>query len=332
MIRRIAVLTGDDNAPGMNSVIRAVTRTALRHGWEVLGVCDGFTGLVDGEFIPLTARAVDTMIQWGSSMLGGSQDRRFAIETEQRQALKQLETNEIDALVIIGGHQTQLGALALSKLGYPVSGVAASVENEMAGFELTVGVDSAVNVALDSIDHVRLSHPEAGTVFCLEVAGRQCGCLTLLSGIAGNADLIIIPEIETTLEQIAVDAKTAAETNHAAPVLVIAEGAAYTVDQVKNALEAATTGGQKVQVTRLGYLQRRAAPNAFDRLLGVRLGACATDALARGEPGGLAGLRQGEAHMLPLADATSRRHNLDPEFIQLVNKLSFSHFVEAPTH
>lgn len=332
MIRRIAVLTGDDNAPGMNGVIRAVTRTALSQGWEVLGVCDGYTGLVDGEFVPLSARAVDSLMPWGSTVLGCTEGKRFSIETEQRLALQQLAAREIDALIVVGGAETQAAAHALSLLGFPVNGITASVENDLAGFDMAVGVDSAMNVALESIDHVRLTRPGTGVAFLVEVAGRKSGYLALMSGLAASVDLIVIPEVETTLEHIGHVIQNISEAGKPYSVIVSAECAAYHVDQIRHFLESNASPDQKSQVTRLGYLQRRAAPNAFDRLLGTRLGACAVEAMARGEQGVLAGAYQGQMRTIPYDEVVGIPPELDAHLLQLADHLSFGNFAAAQAH
>jgi len=329
MVRRIAVLTGDNDAPGINGVVRAVTRTALGMGWEVMGVCDGYTGLIDSEFMPLTARTVDEMNPCESTMLGSTGGKRFLMEAEQSRVLEQLAAHDIDALIVVGGDKTQAGAEVLSRLGFPVNGVAASIENDLVGFDMTIGVDTAMNVALDSIDQLRLTRPENGTAFIVEVAGRKSGYLALMSGIACNADMIVIPEVEPTLEQLAGVIDTAYEAGKSHPIIVIAEGANCSVDRVKRYFETDASPRQKVQVARLGYLQRRAAPNAWDRLLGTRLGTCAVDALARGEYGVLAGWYQGVTRVLPFVDVVGKANELDAGLIHLANNLSFSNFVEA---
>ena len=330
MIRRIAILTGDDHAPGMNVVIRAVTRAALDCGWEVMGVCDGDSDLAAPAFIPLSARTVDELIQWGSTILGSS--RQFSNPTAQKSTLDQLAARDIDALVVVGGYETQASAHALSQLGFPVNGIAASVEDDLAGFNMTIGVDSAMNVLLGHVDDLRLAHLEAGTTFVVEVAGRRCGYLALMSGIAGNADLIVIPELETTTEQMAAVIRAAIEEGKAYTVIIIAEGATHNVERVKRYFEENTSPRQKIHVTRLAYLQRRASPSAADRLLALRLGACAVEALARGEYGVLAGSSQGVMRTIPLGEALGRANELDAELIHLANILSFSNFVMTQTH
>ncbi len=332
MIRRIAILTGDDDVPGINAAIRAATRMALHQGWEVTGVCDGYAGLVAGEFIPLTARTVEGIIHWGGTLLGSINNIHVSAEAGQKLALDHLAKHEIDALVVIGSDKTQAGAQALAELGFPVNGVAASVENDLAGFDMIVGVDTAMSVALDTIDHLKATRSDDGDTFIVEVAGHRCGYLALMSGIASGAEATVIPEVEMTPEQIAEAIKRAYDAGRIHPIVVVAEGAAYDANRLRRYLAKGDSPGRKVREARVGYLQRRASPSAFDRMLGTRLGAGAVDALARGESGVLAGSLQGAVRMIPFAEVVGRTGDLDAELIRLANILSISDCAVAQAH
>lgn len=329
MIRRIAVLAGDDLAPGVNSVVRAITRTAHCLGWEVIGVSDGYSGLIDGEFISLTVRTIDEAFQVRNSILGSSDGRPFLTEAAQRCALKQLGARDIHALIVVGGDVAQLGALALSKLDFPVNGIAASVENDIPSFDMALGVDTAMNVSIESVNQLRLMHPETGCTFLVEVAGRRCGSLALMSGLACGADVILIPEVDTPLEQILEAIKAAYESQKPYPKIVMSEGAAYTAESLRHAIETCGPPGRKVQLLRLGFIQRRSAPNAYDRLLGARLGASTVDALARGEFSVLVGSSGGEIRTIPLSTVSTIVSAPDMKLLHLANRLSNSKFAVA---
>ncbi|HVU13016.1 MAG TPA: ATP-dependent 6-phosphofructokinase [Phototrophicaceae bacterium] len=318
MLRRIAVLTGDDDAPGMNAAIRAVTRAAHHYDWGVFGICNGYEGLLQGELIPLTTHSVDGVVQRGGSMLESIDNSRFVTEAGQELALRTLNEQKIDAMIVIGGEETQTIAHALSKSKFAVNGVAASVENDLAGFDMIVGVDTALNLALDAIDHLKITK---STDFCaiLEVAGRRCGYLALVSAIASDADGVVIPEIETTPEEIEEIIRQERDHGHAHPVIVVAEGAVCNADRLMRHFAHNNPLNRREQPIRLGHIQRRAAPNAFDRFLGAYLGVCAVDALARGEQGVIAGYLGGAARVLPYAEMIDKKKEIAPNLMQLAS-------------
>lgn len=319
MTRRIAVMTGDGDAPGMNAIIRAVTRTALHYGWDVTGVCDGYKGLISGDLVSLTARDVEGIVQRGGSLLDSFACKDIATESGQMRALAHLTEHKIDALVVIGGGVSLVCACELSRAGFPVNGVAASVENDLAGFDMVVGVDTALNIALDAIDQLKLARSHDCAARLVEVAGRKCGYLAVVSGIAGGAEVFVIPEVLSTPEQIELEVHTLRERGVSQPLIIIAEGATPNADQLTRHFMRSDPPGRRLHETRLAHAQRRAAPNAFDRMLGTRFGACIVDALARGEYGVVAGSLQGEMRTIPLADVVGKSQGVDPEFIRLAD-------------
>jgi 6-phosphofructokinase 1 len=319
MTRRIAVLTGDNDAPGMNAVIRAVTRTALHYGWAVMGVCDGFRGLITGDFVPLTTRDVEGIIHRSGSLLDSVDSKEILARGGQKSALKNLAEHNVDALIVIGGEKSLAGAAALSRSGFPVNGVAASIENDLAGFDMIVGVDTALNIALDAIDQLKIAGSSNCGAFLVEVAGRKCGYLAVVSGIAGGAEVIVMPEVETTPQQIEDEVNALGKRGTLHPLIVIAEGAAHNADQIMRHFGRGNGSGRRLHDTRLGHAQRRAAPNAFDRMLGTRFGACAIDALERGEYGVVAGSLHGEMLTIPLHEVVGKTRGIDPDFVRLAD-------------
>ena len=195
-MKRLAVLTSGGDAPGMNAAIRAVVRSGLAQGWETFGVRRGYAGLLAGQIVPLGARDVGSIIQHGGTMLGSARCPDFATEEGHRTGLRQLEQRGIEALVVIGGNGSQRGAHALSELGFPVVGVASTIDNDLYGSEITIGVDTALNIALEAIDRLKVTAASHERASLVEVMGRHCGYLALLSGLAGGADAIVIPERE----------------------------------------------------------------------------------------------------------------------------------------
>src|SRR4051812_41234781 len=182
----------------MNAAIRAVTRGALARGWEAQGIWQGYAGLIDGQFTPLDARAVGGIIQRGGTLLGSARADAFRTAEGQERALGHLRGQGIDGLVVIGGNGSQAGAAALGGRGFPVVGVASTIDNDLVGSDLTLGVDTALNIALEAIDRLKTTASSHRRAFLVEVMGRNCGYLALMAGLAGGAEAVIIPEIDTT--------------------------------------------------------------------------------------------------------------------------------------
>ena len=212
---RIAVLTSGGDAPGMNAAIRAVVRTSLGEGWEVFGVRRGYAGLVAGSFAALNARDVGGIIQHGGTMLGSARCPEFATEDTRRTALDQLGRHSVDALVVIGGNGSQTGSFALSQMGLAVVGVASTIDNDLYGSEITIGVDTALNIALEAIDRLKTTASSHGRAFLVEVMGRDCGYLALMAGLTGGAEVVVIPEAEVEPDQVAVEFRKAYERGKA---------------------------------------------------------------------------------------------------------------------
>lgn len=321
-MKRIAVLTSGGDAPGMNAAIRAVVRTGLDMGFEVFGVSRGYHGLIAGDFAPLGARDVGGIIQRGGTVLGSARSPEFKTEEGRREAIRRLGGQGIEALVTIGGNGTQTGAHALTRMGFPVVGVASTIDNDLYGSDITVGVDTALNIALEAIDRLKVTASSHHRAFAVEVMGRDCGYLALMTGITGGAEAITIPEVETDPEALAREIRSAYERGKPHALVVAAEGARYNAqalaDYFKDQRERL---GFELRVTILGHVQRGGTPSAFDRLLGTWLGAAATDYIARGEYGILVGLLKDEVAATPLADVVSKKKPLDPQMIELAGVL-----------
>lgn len=321
-MKRMGVLTSGGDAPGMNAAIRAVTRCALEQGWEVLGVRRGFAGLIEGCFEPLNARSVGGIIQQGGTILGSARSPEFKTEVGRQRALRALHQRDIEGLIIIGGNGSQTGAHALAQLDFPIVGVASTIDNDLAGSDITIGVDTALNIALEAIDRLKITASSHQRAFLVEVMGRKCGYLALMAGLAGGAEVVVIPEIETTPEQVAEELSRAYERGKAHALAVVAEGARYNAEALAAYFrEHAARIGFELRATALGYIQRGGAPSAYDRLLGTRLGAGAVAALARGENGVLVGMKQGRVATTPLADIVGVQKPIDPELFALAKVL-----------
>ncbi|CAG0932545.1 6-phosphofructokinase 1 [Thermoflexales bacterium] len=322
-MKRMAVLTSGGDAPGMNAAIRAVVRVGIDKGWEVMGIQHGYAGLIAGNVVPLEARVVSGIIQQGGTILGSARCPEFKNEAARLQALRVLRKHEIEAVVIIGGNGSQTGADALSQLGFPVIGVASTIDNDLAGSDITIGVDTALNIALEAIDRLKVTASSHERAFLIEVMGHGCGYLALMAGIAGGAEAIVIPEVETDPESVATELRSAYERGKAHALVVVAEGARY------NAAALARYFQEQherlcfdLRVTTLGHVQRGGAPSAYDRLLATRLGADATERVTRGEHGVLVGLVKGEIAATPLAEVVANKKPLDPRLLELARVLA----------
>lgn len=322
-MQRIAVLTSGGDAPGMNAAIRAVTRTALDKGWEVFGVQNGYAGLISDEIIPLDARAVSGIIQQGGTRLGSARSKEFKTEQGRKLAIQHLTDRGIEKLVVIGGNGSQSGANALHEMGFPVNGVASTIDNDLLGSDITIGVDTALNIALEAIDRLKVTASSHQRTFLVEVMGRNCGYLALMAAIAGGAEGVVIPEIDTTPEQVAEVILDSYERRKSHVIIVVAEGAEYNVDKLKVYFDQHTDEiRHEIRATTLGHVQRGGTPGAYDRLLGSRLGAAAVDAFERGESGVLMGLIGNKICATPLAEVAGKTKQIDRTLFRLATVLA----------
>jgi 6-phosphofructokinase 1 len=322
-MKRIAVRTSGGDAPGMNAAIRAVTRCALDQGWEVFGVLQGFTGLMEGKFESLSARSVGGIIQRGGTILGSARAPEFKTEEGRRRALRQLHQREIEGLFVIGGNGSQAGAYALAQMDFPVVGVASTIDNDLAGSDITIGVDTALNIALEAIDRLKITASSHQRAFLVEVMGRHCGYLALMASIAGGAEVFVIPEIETTPEQVAQELRAAYERGKAHALAVVAEGANYHAEALAAYFRKHHARiGFDLRTTTLGHVQRGGAPTAYDRLLATRLGAGAVAVLAREESGVLVGMKQTRVATTCFGEIDGIHKPIDPELFELAKVLN----------
>lgn len=307
----------------MNAAVRAVVRTGVARGWKVFGVPDGYAGLLEGRFLPLGARDVGGIIQQGGTVLGSARSTEFRTAEGQARALEMLREHRIDGLVIIGGNGSQTGAFELAERGFPVVGVASTVDNDLLGCDITIGADTALNVALEAIDRLKITAASHHRVFAVEVMGRDCGYLALMAGIAGGAEAVIIPEVEVDPEQVVRTVRATFRSGKRHALIVTAEGARYNAAGLEQYVEANHAQlGIEFRATILGHVQRGGAPGPFDRLLATRLGAAATEQLAESRTGVLVGLLRGEITATPLAEVAGRTKAPDLSLLELARVLA----------
>ncbi len=304
----------------MNAGIRAIVRTAIDAGFDAFGVRDGFEGLMAGRFVPLGARDVGGIIQSAGTLLRSARAPAFTTDEGQQQAMEALTRHGLDALVVIGGNGSLAGAHALHRRGFPVVGIASTIDNDVHGADVAIGVDTALNVALEAIDRLRATASSHRRAMLVEVMGRRSGYLALMAGITGGAEVIVIPEIETSPDEVAADIRQMYERGKKHAIVVVAEGARAA--PVLAGRLAKADVGFTVRTTTLGHVQRGGTPTVFDRLLGTRLGAAAVDHCVRGSSGVLVDQRQGGIVTTPLDDVASTPRTLDTALVHLARVLA----------
>jgi 6-phosphofructokinase 1 len=312
MIRRIAVLTSGGDAPGINPCIRSSVRKALDMGVEVIGVQEGFDGLVRGEMIPLRARDVGGILQRGGTFLRTARCPEFHEVKVQRKGLRELHESDIDGMIVIGGDGSLRGAHALASHGFPVIGVPASIDNDIWGTDMSIGVDTAVNTIMSAIDKLRDTASSHERAFLIETMGRNCGYLALNAGVVCGAEMILIPEKEVALEEIAETVEGAYERGKSHCIIVVAEGSSLKVHDIAEYLTMHEVGFE-TRVTILGHIPRGGSPSAFDRMLATRMGVKAAEVLLAGETDLMIGLSGRDIITVSLEDVTnqSRKPNLE---------------------
>ncbi|MEA4812005.1 MAG: ATP-dependent 6-phosphofructokinase [Anaerolineaceae bacterium] len=322
MGRKVAVLTSGGDAPGMNAAIRAVTRVAISKGWVVFGVRNGYRGLISGTIEQLTTRDVGGILQRGGTMLGSARCPEFMTLEGRKLAIRNLNQFGVDCLFVIGGNGSQTGSHELYKMGFNTVGIASTIDNDLVGSDITLGVDTALNIALEAIDRLKVTASSHQRAFILEVMGRKCGYLALMSGLAGGAEAITLPEVPTDPEHIAEIVQAAYEHGKSHALIVAAEGADYNAAKLTQFFtENEERLGFSIRSTILGHVQRGGSPSAYDRILACKLGLGAVEAAERGEYGVLVGTIKGTVSTTPLADVVGKTKGIDPELARLASIL-----------
>ncbi len=317
-MKRIAVLTSGGDGPGLNPCIRAVVRTAIDKGLEVVGVRRGYAGLIESDMMELNARSVGGILNRGGTFLGTARSLEFKTQKGQRQVLRNLNRVSINGLVVIGGNGSLTGALKLHEMGFPVVGIPATIDNDVNGTDISIGVDTTLNTILDAVDKIKDTASSHERAFLVVVLGRDSGYLALMASIASGAELALIPEVKIEVEEVvrAVDAAYIRGKAHC--IIVAAEGwepgARALYDYLRERREEIGFG---VRLTVLGHVQRGGSPTAYDRILATRLGAAAVQALLDGRNGMMVGMIEGHTGLTPLDEAVAFQKELDLELYEL---------------
>ncbi len=329
---KVGILSGGGDAPGINAVIRAVVRKGIRnYGYEIVGIRDGWRGLIEGEFIPLDLKAISGMLPRGGSILGTSRTNPFKHEGGPQKILKNVKENGLDAVVVIGGEDTLGVAYKLYEMGLPCVAVPKTIDNDLAGTDYTFGFNTAVHMATEALDRLHTTAEAHHRVIILEVMGRNTGWIALEAGIAGGADVILIPEKPFDIDEVCGYIKQRHSRGKTFSLIVVAEGARpkgceeivyspgvdefghprlggvgyYLGKEIEKCMDIET------RVVTLGHLQRGGSPTAFDRILATRYGIAAIDLVHKGQFGRMVALQGSEIVSVPLKDVAGKRKTVD---------------------
>jgi 6-phosphofructokinase 1 len=323
---RIGVLTSGGDSPGMNAAIRSTIRCGTSLGFSLFGIRRGYAGLIEGDVLPLDNRAVGGIIERGGTMLRTARSQAFRTHEGQQQALFTIREHALDGLIVIGGNGSLRGAQWLSEHGVPTVGIPASIDNDIPGSMMSIGVDSALNTVVECLDRLRdtaIAHERALVV---EVMGRESGYIALMGGLAGGAEIILLPEMSISLSDIARSVQSGLSLGKTHSIIVVAEG--FTpMDAASHSGSAARAicnhldalGNVESRLTILGHLQRGGSPTAFDRILASRFGEAAIQAFATETPSAMMIYDGCNIVPVPFVTLDERCDNVHPEVLKLAD-------------
>lgn len=317
----IGVLTSGGDAPGMNPCLRAIVRSSLSRGARVVGISNGYEGLINGEFRPLGARDVGGILLRGGTILQTRRSLAFREPRGQREAIRRMNEYGIDGLIVIGGDGSLTGALALHRQGINIIGIPASIDNDIWGTNISIGVDTAMNTIMDSVDKLRDTASSHGRAFLVETMGRGSGYLAVMAGIVCGAEIVLIPETQVSIQDVASAVESAYKRGKTHAFIINAEGSGIKTTELASALEDLDVGF-KTRVTILGHIQRGGSPTAYDRLMASRMGVKAVDALLNGMTGVMTGLQGRGIEYVPLEDVVNAKREINMEYFEMVSLLA----------
>jgi 6-phosphofructokinase 1 len=319
MTKRLGIITSGGDAPGMNAAIRAVVRQGIALGYSMVGIKRGFKGLIEDEYINLTARSVSGIINSGGTMLHTGRCPETKTKAGMNKAIKAIKELELSGLIIIGGDGSLAAGNALSKLGIKVMNIAASIDNDIYGTDETIGYDTALNTAVEAIDKIRDTATSHDRIFVVEIMGREHGFLTADVGLAAGCEFIIVPELETDLHSLAKDLKEGKEKGKTSEIIAFAEGCGPSCE-FGDKIEKLT--GLEVRVSSLGYIQRGGRPTARTRILASKFGHIAVDLFHKGKVNQLIGITNGAVSNIPISKVINREKKFDEKTFKVLKTLS----------
>ena len=322
-IKKIGVLTSGGDAPGMNAAIRAVVRTAVYYDLEVIGIKNGYDGLIKNKFVKLENYSVSDIIQKGGTIIKSARSEEFKTAEGMQESYNNLISEEIDALVVIGGDGTFTGANEFGgKYDFPIIGLPGTIDNDLFGTDFTIGYDTALNTVVEAIDKIRDTAYSHNRLFFIEVMGRDAGFIALRSGIAGGAEDILIPERKTHIEELIHKLQHDWRHNKRSGIIIVAEG-----DDAGGAYEIARKVTEKftnykTRVTVLGHIQRGGSPSCMDRVLASTLGYEAVKVLINGKRDVMVGQVNKKIVFTPFADAIKHQQDIKRDMLEMARILS----------
>lgn len=309
MIKTIGIMTSGGDSPGMNPCIRAVVRNAVANNIRVMGIYDGYEGLIHGNFRELGTRDVSGILQRGGTILRTARSEEFRSEKGQREAIRSMNNAKIDGLVIIGGDGSLTGAHKLAEQGVPVIGAPASIDNDIFGTDMCIGVDTALNTIVNAVDKIRDTASSHSRAFLVETMGRHCGYLALMAAVNAGAEMVLIPEIETPIEEISKVVDSAYRRGKRHCIIMVAEGFKPSTTELAKTLDEMDLGFI-TRVTILGHLQRGGTSSAFDRWLASRFGYKTVEFLLEGHTDVMVGLNGREIEPVPLEQIINNQRTI----------------------
>lgn len=322
-IRKIGVLTSGGDAPGMNAAVRAVVRTAIFYGREVVGIYHGYRGLIENSFKNMGTGDVSSIIQLGGTILKTARSKEFITKEGRELAYSNLKNAGIDALVVIGGDGTFTGARIFSQeFSFPIVGVPGTIDNDLYGTDFTIGYDTALNTIIEAVDKIRDTATAHERLFFIEVMGRDAGYLALNGGIASGAEAVLIPEADTDITTLENFIQNGFRKSKSSSIVLVAEGekaggAFHIAKQVEKDFPQ-----YDVRVTVLGHVQRGGSPTASDRILASRLGIASVEALLDDQQSVMVGIVNDEIQLVPFNRAIKYDKKLNPDLFKAIKILS----------
>ena len=321
MIKKaIAVMTSGGDSPGMNAAARAVVRTALYEGVKVYGINNGYQGMLDDDIEELTSRSVSDLIQRGGTFLGTARCPEFKTPEGRRKGYENLVKRGIEGLVIIGGDGSLTGGSLLSKeTGLPIVGLPGTIDNDVWGMDYTIGCDTAANTIVDAINKLRDTASAHRRIMLVEVMGRNSGWLAMMSGIAGGAEFVLVPEVKFNIDTMCEEIKEMYDAGKRYSIIVVAEGAGSAIEIGKAVEE---KPGIDTRVSVLGHIQRGGSPTVEDRMKASMLGEKAALAIISGASDVVFGFNEGKVVAVNLFEAVNNTKTLNPELVRLARVLA----------
>jgi 6-phosphofructokinase 1 len=317
----IGILTSGGDAPGMNACIRAVVRTSMANNIRVLGVYNGYDGLIDGEYRTLNARDVGGILQRGGTILQTRRSKRFLEKSGQRDAIRKMNAAGMDALIVIGGEGSLNGANVLHEQGVRVIGIPASIDNDVWGTNIAIGVDTAMNTIMEAVDKLRDTASSHSRAFIVETMGRNSGYLAVMAGIVCGAEVVLIPEVQSTVEEVAASIENAYKRGKNHSIIIVAEGSGFRATDLADSLDKMDVGfGTRVTV--LGHIQRGGSPTAYDRLVASRMGYKAVEGLIEGRSGVMTAVKGRGIDFIPIPDVIANKRAVSMEYYDMAKVLA----------